>query len=220
MYPSIDRTSALLKHYHRYLVDGNTAQFIASIACRYSIATLQRLLTSGRLEDQRAAALALGLLGNSESTGLLGKCLRSQDRRLRLVADDALRSIASREGCVEQRRLLERVIRLNECGDFRRAYDLASQSISRFPKNAEYYHQRSLASFQLDLTAEAIQDCLDCLKLNGYHYAAMVGLGYCFLELNDSIQALYWFRQALDVYPDIEPVRIQILRLEKSIPEF
>ena len=45
----------------------------------------------------------------------------------------------------------------------------------------------------------------------------MVGLGYCFMELEDFIQALYWFRQALDVYPDIEPVRIQITRLEKSL---
>jgi len=201
------------------LSDGNTAQLIASIACRFSMATLHRILISGQLEVQRAAALALGLLGNSESASLLGQCLRSQDRRLRLVADDALRSIASREGCVEQRRLLERIIRLNECGDYRGAYDLASEAIATFPSNAEYFHQRSLASFQLDLTKEAIQDCLDCLKLSRYHYAAMVGLGYCFMELDDFVQALYWFRQALDVYPDIEPVRVQILRLEKSIQE-
>lgn len=211
------RKSLLLKFYHRYLSDGNTAQLIASIASRFSLATLHRLLATGSIELQRAAALALGLLGNSDCTSALGPCLRSNDRRLRLVADDAMRSIVSREGTSEQRMLLERVIRLNECGDFRRAYDLSSEAFSSFPSGAEFLHQRSLASFQLDLIQEAIRDCLDCLKLNRYHYAAMVGLGYCFLEMDDCMQALFWFRQALDVYPDIEPIRVQILRLEKSI---
>ncbi len=213
------RTSLLLKYYHRYLSDGNTAQFIASIAPRFSSSTIQRLMVSGSLEIKRAAALSLGLLGSSDCVGHLGPLLRSQDRRLRLVADDALRSIAAREGSTEQRQILEKVIRCNECGDFRMAYDLASEAIENFPQNAELYHQRSLASFQLDLVVNSIQDCLDCLKLNRYHYAAMVGLGYCYLELEDLMQALYWFRQALDVYPDIEPVRLQIMRLESSIQE-
>lgn len=190
---------------------------IASIAGRFSLATIQRLLVSGNIESRRAAALSLGLLGNADCTNLLGQCLRSNDRRLRLVADDALRAIAAREGGMEQRQLLEKIIRLNECGDFRKAYDLASDALTKFPGGAEFLHQRSLASFQLDLVQEAVHDCLDCLKLNRYHYAAMVGLGYCFMELEDFIQALYWFRQALDVYPDIEPVRIQITRLEKSL---
>jgi hypothetical protein len=37
------------------------------------------------------------------------------------------------------------------------------------------------------------------------------------MELGDLVKSLYWFRQALDVYPDLEPIRVQVSRLEKAI---
>lgn len=163
--------------------------------------------------------MGLGLLGDVCSIQVLGPLLRSNDRRLRLVVDDALRAIASREGSSEERQMLEQVIRFNECGNFEKANDLASQVIESSGGTAEFYHQRSLALFQLDLTQDAIKDCHQCLSMNRYHYAAMVGLGHCNFELGYLLDSLYWFRQALDVYPDLEPVRLQIRRLEKAIQE-
>ncbi|MBX3420393.1 MAG: hypothetical protein KF752_02440 [Pirellulaceae bacterium] len=213
------RTSILVKYYHRYLSDGDTPRLIVAIARRFLPSTLQRLLTDGGVQERRAAALAIGLLGDNSDVSFLGPLLRSNDRRLRLVADDSLRAIAAREGSAEQRQILERVIRYNECGHYANAIELASGVIDSTGGTAEFFHQRSLALFQLDSLDSAVADCLQVLKLNTYHYAAMVGLGHCYLERRDLVKSLHWFRQALDVYPDLEPVRMQIRRLQRDIQE-
>jgi len=213
------RYSILLTYYQRYLNDGETAQFIAAVARKYSVNTLQRLAACGDRYSRRAAALALGLLGDVGCYAVLGPLLRNRDRKLRLVVDDALQAISAREGSAHQRQQLELVVRCNECGNFERAITLASQLIETTGGTAEVFHQRSLALFQLDAIAPAVDDCRQTLKLNEFHYAAMVGLGHCHLEMGDLLEALYWFRRAVDVYPDLEPVRLQIRRLEKAIQE-
>jgi tetratricopeptide (TPR) repeat protein len=96
---------------------------------------------------------------------------------------------------------------------------LATEAIEADGGSPELFHQRSLALFQCEAIHHAIEDCRHVLKLNPFHYAAMVGLGHCHLELGDLIEALFWFRQALDTYPDLEPVRIQVRKLEKAIQE-
>lgn len=213
------RYSILLTYYQRYLNDGDTAQFIAAVARKYSVNALQRLVLSGDRFSRRAAALAIGLLGDVHSCHVLGPLLRSRDRKLRLVVDDALRAIAAREGTANERQQLELIVRFNECGNFERSVDLATQLIETAGGTAEVFHQRSLAFFQLDAISQAIEDCRQALKLNEFHYAAMVGLGHCHLELGDLLESLFWFRRAVDVYPDLEPVRLQIRRLEKAIQE-
>ena len=212
------RTSLLVKFYHRYLSDGDTAQLIVSIARHFSVATLERLLLSGHVQTRRAAALAIGLLGDQSSVALLGPLLRANDRRLRLVVDDALRAIAAREGSVEERLQLEQIIRCNECGHFERTIELTQEVIDQGVA-LKYITSGSLARYQLDHIQLAIEDCRQVLGLNRYHYAAMVGLGHCHLELGDLVAALHWFRQALEVYPDLEPIRVQVTRLEKAIQE-
>lgn len=213
------RYCILLRYYQRYLNDGETARFIAAIASKYTVATLERLLASGNIYARRAAALALGLIGDERSFKILGLQLRSDDRKLRLVADDSMRAISARAGSMADRQLLERIVRSNECSTFEKSVDLATELIERSGGSAEVYHQRSLALFQLDSIEHAIEDCRQVLKMNEFHYAAMVGLGHCHLELGDLLEALFWFRRALDVYPDLEPIRVQVLRLEKAIQE-
>ncbi len=211
------RHSLLLRFYHRYLSDSDTARFIASVAGRYSQATLERLIQSGDIYARRASALALGLVGDARCNRILGPFLRCQDRKLRLVVDDALRAIWSRDGSIQDRQLLERIMRHNECAEFDVAVEVASQKIDASDSSPEVYHQRSLAYYQLDLIEPAMEDCRKVLKRNPYHYAAMIGLGHCHLELGELLESLFWFRQAVDVYPDLEPVRVQIRRLEKTI---
>ena len=99
----------------------------------------------------------------------------------------------------------------------RTVIELATEKIEASDGSPELYHQRSLALFQLDSIERSIEDCRKVLKLNSYHYAAMIGLGHCHLELGNLLEALFWFRQAIDVYPDLEPVRAQIRKLEKAI---
>ena len=211
--------AVLLRSYQRYLQDGETARFIQSVASRYSVATLQRVLSEGDTYRRRAAALALGFIGDISCTDVLGPLLCDRDRKLRLIVDDSLRAIWSRDGAPEQRHLLDRVMRLNECGEHEQAIKLASDLIDCNNLFAEAYHQRSLALFHVDSIVESIEDCRRVLQLNHFHYAAMIGLGHCHLELGDLLESLYWFRAALETYPDLEPVRVQVRRLEIAIQE-
>lgn len=213
------RFSILLRFYQRYLNDADTAQFIVSVARHYAIGTLQRLVQSGDVYSRRAAALAMGLIGDNSCIPVLGPLLRSADRKLRLVVDDGLRAISARDGTCAERQLLEAIVRCNECGNFEKTIELSTRLIDGAGGLAEAYHQRSLALFQMDSIEYAVEDCRQVLKLNEFHYAAMVGLGHCHLELGDLMEALFWFRRSLEVYPDLEPVRVQVRRLEKAIQE-
>lgn len=209
----------LVKCYQRYLKDADTARFIQAVASRYSVATLERVLMIGDVFRRRAAALALGFIGDYSSNDALGPLLSDRDRKLRLVAEDALRSIWSRDGSPDQRHQLDRIMRLNECGEYEEVVKLATELIEANTSFSEAYHQRSLAYFHLDEVSAAIEDCRRVLQLNRYHYAAMIGLGHCHLELGDLLESLHWFRTALEVYPDLEPVRVQVRRLEIAIQE-
>lgn len=212
-------TAVLVKSYQRYLQDGETARFIQSVASRYSVATLLRVLVEGDTYRRRAAVLALGFIGDISCNDHLGPLLCDRDRKVRLVVDDALRAIWARDGASDQRHLLERVMRLNECSEHEQAVKLATELIECNNQFAEAYHQRSLALFHMDAVAESIEDCRRVLQLNRFHYAAMIGLGHCHLELGDLLESLQWFRAALRTYPDLEPVRVQIRRLEIAIQE-
>ncbi|MFK7734728.1 MAG: tetratricopeptide repeat protein [Pirellulaceae bacterium] len=213
------RNAILLRYYRRYLNDCSTPQFIASVAQRYSLGTLERLSENGELHTKRAAGLALGLLGDERCIGVLGPLLTASDRKLRLVVDDAMRAISAREGSPSQRQTLELVVRSNECGTFEKSVELASEIIDSEGGTAELYHQRSLAFFQIDSVEHAIADCQQVLERNSFHYGAMIGLGHCHLEMGDLLESLTWLRGALAIFPDLEPVRVQVRRLERAIQE-
>lgn len=215
----VTHVAVLVKCYQRYLQDADTARFIQSVASRYSVATLQRVLMVGDVYRRRAAALAMGFIGDFSCNDILGPLLSDRDRKLRLVVDDALRSIWSRDGSPDQRHQLDRIMRLNECGEHEEVVKRSTELIESNTSFAEAYHQRSLAYFHLDEVAAAIEDCRKVLQLNRYHYAAMIGLGHCHLELGDLLESLFWFRTALETYPDLEPVRVQVRRLEIAIQE-
>ncbi|MEC8557374.1 MAG: hypothetical protein VXZ82_20420 [Planctomycetota bacterium] len=213
------RYSQLLRFYHTYLREGDTPCFIRSVAQSYTLGSLERLILSGDKHTRRASAIALGLIGDISNMPTLGRLLSHPDRKLRLVVDDAVRSIAAREGTPYQRQQLELIVRANECGQFEDSIEMATESVEGGDSSAEIFHQRSLAFFQSDAIELAIEDCHQVLKLNEFHYGAMVGLGHCHLELGDLLEALNWFRNALIVFPDLEPVRMQVRQLEKAIQE-
>ena len=211
------KISRLLKAYHAYLESSDTAQFIAAIARNYTTATLVALLERTDILHSRAAALALGFVGDISCQENLGKMLSSSDRRLRLVSDDSLRAIMSRDGSDEQRLMLEKIIRLNECCLYEEALISSDLLLEKAPRFTEAYNQRALAWFHLHNYEKSIQDCRQVLQLSHYHYGAWIGLGHCLIEMGDVWGALDSFRKAVAIYPDLEPVRVQIRNLERSL---
>jgi len=213
------RAPILLRHYHRYLRDGNTAAFIQALAGTYTVATLARLGTGGPRITRRAAILGLGFLGGYEVNPVVAGALRDPDRGVRLVAESGLRAVWCRAGNTAQQQRLANMIRLNLARRYEEARELASELIEEAPGFAEAWNQRAIACFQLGQYHASISDCEEVLARNLFHFAAASGMGQCHLELDEPQAALNCFRRALELNPSLEAVRVQIRYLVRALEE-
>ncbi len=219
MNQNASRLPGLMSAYQLYLIDGDSATFIKSIGSRYSLSTLHRLAGSESAIVRRASVLAISHLGSRSSLELIGPLLADSDRRVRMVADDAFKSLWYRAAEPRARARLDYLLTLIESNRMQEGYDVADELVRDYPGMPEAYCRRALVSFNLDFIEEAVRDCEACLQLSPFHYMAYIGLGQCRLEQDAPQAALEAFRRAFEIFPDLEAVRVQIKRLEKMLRE-
>jgi tetratricopeptide (TPR) repeat protein len=203
--------------YRQYLVEQDIDEFTRRIRARYTSATIERLLQASPNMVRRAAALALGLVGDYKSNHALGDALRDYDPGVRHLAETSIRKVWLRHGEPAQQRSLHTISRLNNSGRHRRALLQATELINQTGQLAEAWNQRAIAHFGLTRYTESIHDCRQALKLNSYHFAAQAGIGQCFLRLGNDLWALESFRRALGIYPDLDDLRDQVVALEQKL---
>jgi tetratricopeptide (TPR) repeat protein len=211
------RLPLLNQFYQQYLADQDAGALADRVREKYSLGTLERLAHCGQRITRRAAVLAIGLLGDYGSNGVLGQALSDPDRGVRLLADNSIRNIWCRFGSDEERRKLATVIRLNGSRRYGEVIRLAGELIQRLPSLAETWNQRAIAFFHTARYAESIRDCQQALEINPYHFGAATGMGQCYMHLNDPTAALECFRRALRLNPNLEGVRAQINHLQRSL---
>jgi tetratricopeptide (TPR) repeat protein len=211
------RRTALERLYHQYLETENTAAFIRGVSQRYLPGTLERLALGGGHVLRRAAVMAVGFLGDYSHNAILGRALNDHDRGVRLLADSGIRQLWRRDGNPRQRQLLARICRLNQNDQFAETIHAATELIDEAAHFAEAWNQRAVAHFALARFEDAANDCHQTLELNPYHFGAAVGMGHCYLQLDEPLAALENFRRALAINPDMEEVRAQIHELRRTI---
>ena len=204
-------------YYERYLDDQDSASFIKFLSERYTIPTLERLANSNCRITRRAAVLALGYVGQYESNPMLGRALIDPDRGVRLIAENSIRSIWCRAGNEIQRKQLNIIMRLNASNQHREAIELATDLIEKAPWFAEAWNQRALAYFTVGCYEKSIRDSHQALEINPYHFAAAVGMGRCYLEMDAAAGALESFRRALRLNPSLENIRAQVMFLGRTL---
>ncbi len=219
MVQRFNRPPHILSSYQVYLADGDSARFVRDIAMRYNVATLSRLTGSHDPSARRAAALALGILGDRRVIEPIGRLLADSDRAVRLIADDSLKAIWSRSTTPFGRTLLDSIVSKLASEDYEAAFEAAEKLVQTHPNLPEAFCQRALALYAMGETDAAIEDCQRAIDVNQFEYMAFVGLGQCFLESERPRKALEYFRQAISIYPDLEPVHLQIRKLEESLRE-
>ena len=203
--------------YGRFLEDENTAAFIRSVAQRYSLPSLVRLVTQGGYVSRRAAAFAITFLGDYSHNGVLGEALRDNDRGVRMLADNGIRQLWRRDGNAAQQRRLAELMRMNTSGLYEECLPAVGDFIEETPWFAEAWNQRAIALFALQRYEESANDCHQTLELNPYQFASAIGMAHCYLEMEDPFAALECFRRALALNPDLEEVRVQINYLERTL---
>jgi tetratricopeptide (TPR) repeat protein len=201
--------------YQQYLSDQDESVLATSIAERYSIGSLERLLASGNRTTRRAAALAIGMLGDYESNAALGRALSDSDRNVRNLAENGIRALWCRVGNEADRCALSQLIRLNSRRQFLDVVRQATALTHSSPSVAEAWNQRAIAFFNLKRFDESIRDCAQTLEMNPYHYGASSGMGQGYLHMGNRAAALECFERAIRLNPDLEGVRLQIRYLKR-----
>lgn len=212
-----DHKPLLANIYRQYLADKDSAAFARQVLVHYLPGSLERLLMAGDRQLRRAAALALGLIGDYRSNGILGRALGDSDRTVRLLAETALRAVWCRDGRPADRKRLAGVMQFNSQRRYRDAIASADELIARAPELAEAWNQRAIAQFGLQQYRMAVGDCQRAAKLNPFHFGALAGMGQCFLRLGDDLRALESLRQALAINSELEGVRSSIHMIERRI---
>jgi tetratricopeptide (TPR) repeat protein len=211
------RQPILNQLFQRYLSDENTARFIADVSQRYTIGSLERLAECGDRLCRRASTMALGFMASYSTNAVLGRRMIDEDRGVRLLAENGIRELWFRDGTDEQRKVLESVARLNRSEQYQQAAVAATNLIEEAPWFAEAWNQRAIAYFHLGRFLDSANDCHQTLELNAYHYAAAVGMGMSYLEMEDLRAALDCFKRAIKLNPDLEDIRTRIALLRQSL---
>ena len=211
------KSNRLATAYRRYLSSADSASFAWEVDEHYSQFTLLTLLSRGEHETRRAAALALGIVGNQQSISPLARALNDSDRGVRLAADDSFRAILLRDCASLHHQNLLRVMHLNDGGEYQHAISLAEELVAQAPRFAEAHHQLAICWHGMGDHFQAEGVYRACLWYCRFHYPAWQGLARCRIELNDNSGALMALRRALSICPDLESVRLQIRTLRRKM---
>jgi tetratricopeptide (TPR) repeat protein len=213
------RSPHLLDFYAEYLDHQDAVRFVGRVSKFYVQGTLERLADHASPPVRRAAVLALGFIGDYEANHVLGRALQDEDRTVRMLSENGIRSVWLRGGTEDQRRQLNVIVRLNSAQHYDEAIRRATGLLRTAGGFAEAWNQRAIAHFALGHYSESIRDCHQALELNPYHFAAAAGMGHAYLKLGNQVSALECFRRALGLNPDLEAVRVQVARLSRLIEE-
>lgn len=211
------RYPRLTKFYREFLSEEDSASFIRSVSDSYLIGTLQRLYSTGDRNTRRAAILAIGFLGDFSQNETMGGALSDTDRAVRLLAEHNIRQIWYRQGSPNEQQMLNRLESLNASKEPKEAVRLATDMIQSNNALGEAWNQRAVAFSTLGDYHNCINDCREALNCNRFHFPAAVGMGQGYLKLDDAFTALDCFRVAIRINPDLECLRGQIRKIERSI---
>ena len=166
---------------------------------------------------RRAAALALGMLGDRWSVEPLGRALADADRGLRLVADDSFRALLVRDAAPLHHQQLLKVMHLNDGGEYAAALAPTMILADQAPMYAEAHHQLAICWHGLENFYQAETAYIACLWRCRFHYPAWQGLARCRLLLGDNEGALAAMQRCLDINPDQEAARLQIRAIRRRM---
>jgi tetratricopeptide (TPR) repeat protein len=208
-------STRLATAYRRYLSDGNAPRYAAAVNRFYWNNSLLAILARGDIEMRRAAALALGMLGDHAAIEPLGRALSDGDRGVRVAADDSFRALLMRDAAPMHHQRLLQVMHLNDGGEHAAALAPTLILADQAPCYAEVHHQLAVCWQGLeDLDAAEAAYC-SCLWHCRYHYPAWLGLARCRIAAGDHAEAIEALEQALEICPDLETARAQIRALRR-----
>lgn len=211
------RTTRLTTAYRRYLSWADAPRYASEVDRFYSNTTLHAALARGDVELRRAAALALGMVGDHSSIEPLGRALADQDRGVRLAADDSFRAMLLRDAAPLHHQQLLRVMHLNDGGEHAAALARIMKLADTAPRYCEAHHQLAICWQGLENYIQAELAYHACLWHCRFHYPAWQGLARCRMLLGRHESAIDALQRCLEIHPDVETARMQIRAIRRRM---
>jgi tetratricopeptide (TPR) repeat protein len=131
----------------------------------------------------------------------LMEALKSSDEAVREQATETLWRIWFDQKGAVGFEALQRSQQLLQVGEIAQAAAILGHIIQTMPDFAEAWNRRAVLYFVQRQYRRAISDCQEALRLNPRHFGALHGMGLCYQCLGEYSQAIYTFRQALELQP-------------------
>ncbi len=176
-------------------------------------------LASMDVQVRRLAATRLGEIGVMTDTPALRQALRDADADTRENAENAMWRIWERSGNQQVDRLYGAGVEQMKGGDLHQAIAIFTRIIELKPGFAEGWNKRATLYFLTGEYRKSLADCAQVIKRNPYHFGALAGYGQIYLRLEDYERSLEYFHRALEVNPNMDSVKLNILLLEQLIEQ-
>ncbi|XP_024522361.1 uncharacterized protein LOC112349861 [Selaginella moellendorffii] len=179
-----------------------------------------KLLDDGDVSERIQAIEALGDFGDKRIFPTLSACLRDENHNIVLETEKAMWRIFMRSGRDDvDKRIQEGVSKMVGKDGLAAAREIFTEVINMAPSFAEGYNKRATVHYLLQDYHKSIEDCQRTLKLNPYHFAALSGLGLCYVAIQDPESALCWLEKAYAMHPGLVQISKYIKVLKKKIKE-
>jgi tetratricopeptide (TPR) repeat protein len=176
-------------------------------------------LSHAEVQMRRQAASRLGEVGVMADTPALLQALRDADEGTRGHAEKAMWRIWGRSGDRRIDQLYRSGVGQMRGGELQKSITTFSRIIGLKPGFAEGWNKRATLYFLAGEYRKSLADCAQVIKRNPYHFGALAGYGQIYLKLEDYARSLEYFRRALEVNPNMDGVRLNILLLEQLIEQ-
>lgn len=216
--PTIDLGPKLLADFHSHAAQGDLA-LSDMLRNRWPRPVLALLLGHVDPDVARAAAIALGLIGQFADTPHLAEALHHDDYFVVSMAEKALWSVWMRSSTPECSGLLREAIEATQRCDYGAAERLLDRILILDADFAEAVNQRAVMLFLTGRYESSTMACHRALALNPHHFGAAAGLGHNHLQRGQHRAAMAAYRRALRIHPRMEGVRQALRQAREALAD-
>jgi len=169
-----------------------------------------------------AAVDRLAEIGLMVDAGRVIERLGDTDPRVRVAAQGAIWRIWSRSEDPQIDKLFAQGVEQMQRSALDDALTTFNEIVRRKPDFAEGWNKRATIYFligqnETSLLDKSLQDCDEVFKRNPQHFGALSGAGQIHLQLGHPRRALEYFRQAVQVNPNLDGPAQMIPQLEQHL---
>ncbi len=210
-------TQEFLETVRPILETGDATRLAGIVQDRWSKAEIVQMLKNDNDDVRCAAALVVGLIGGREDAVPLAQCLQDESDCVTDMAEHGLWSLWFRIGKPEAMDEFRKGLNYMENESYDEAIECFERTAQIDPEFAEAHNQCAICHYFLGQWRHAIKHSRIAIKLMPVHFGAMAAVGHCYAQLENLPEALNYYKQAMNVNPNMPAIAGAIFRIQKRI---